>query len=82
MPRLKTIVNLPLQESITNEIKKEYGAYISKNELRQYLRIGKSRADVFEKIPEYQITPGRICYRAADVAAFVARSSAGAERLY
>ena len=82
MPRLKTVVNLPLQESITAEIKKEYGAYLSKNELRQYLRIGKCRADIFEKIPSYSFTPGRTCYRAADIAAYVAKNSAGADRLY
>lgn len=82
MPRLKTVVNIPLQESITAEIKKDYGAYLSQNELRQYLRIGKCRTDIFDRIPSYQLTPGRKCYRAADVAAFLAKQSVGAGTLY
>lgn len=82
MPRLKTVVNLPLQESIANEIKAEYGPFLSRNELRKYLRVGKCRADIFEQIPTYNITPGRVCYRAVDVAAWLATQSVGAGRLY
>ena len=82
MPRVKTVVNLPLQESITRELKGEYGAYLSQNEVRQYLRIGKCRADIFDKIPSYNIPPGRPKYRAADVAAYIAKNSVGADRLY
>ena len=83
MPRLKTIVNLPLQKSIEKEIKERFGgAFISRNELRQYLKIGKCRHDIFDDIPKYHITPGRESYRAVDVAAWLAAKSVDAGRLY
>lgn len=82
MPRVKILVNRALQESIEREIKDRYGPYISRNELRQYLRIGKNRTDVFDQIPTYNITPGKINYRAVDVAAWLAQRCDGVSRLY
>ena len=80
MPRVKMITNLPLQEDLEREMKERFGAYLSKNELRQYLRIGRGREDVFGMFPTYQLTPTRRVYRAREVAAVLAaRRSAGAE---
>jgi len=80
MARVKQVINLPLQESITREIKREYGAFISRAQLREYLCVGKNRRDIFESIPTFTITPGKISYRASDVAAWLAENAVGAAK--
>lgn len=80
MPRLKAVIDPPLQESIIKEIKKEYGAYLSQAQLARYLCIGKNRTDIFRTIPAFHITPGKVCYRASDIAAWLAARRSAPER--
>lgn len=71
MPRTKQVYDIPLQSELTREIKTAYGAFLSKSQVRKYLCIGKN-APIPEGICEFHITPGKVCYRAADIAAYVA----------
>lgn len=80
MPRLKIYVEPQTQADIVKEIKREYGTYLSRAQVCEYLGVGKN-SPIVNDIPGYRLTPSRIKYRAADIAAFMVQRRARAADL-
>lgn len=78
MPRIKQVpLNYALRDEIARDIKATYGAYLSRRQLIEYLKIGKCRDDIIDQIPYYNLTPGRRSYSALDVATWLTRQRVG-----